>query len=189
MYNFLSKSVATKLKVLGWYQIAGGAIGVLLTIWLLAHTQTINGLLILLFMVAFCLYGLSIIAGKKLLGSQYNSGLTLSMINQFLQVFSFLFLGYGFMYVSGMALSGSIRYNVSEVGEGLKLGFDFGLFSKWNFNINSDNRSFDFTVNFLAIYLLYYTYRLRQETQSELKRSKLPYVEKMDNNLDTNTTG
>ncbi|MFD1256828.1 hypothetical protein ACFQ3S_08465 [Mucilaginibacter terrae] len=173
MPDIFSKSVAIKLKVLGWYQIIGGAIGVLLTIWLLARTQAVSGLLILLFMVAFCLYGLSITAGKKLLGSQYDTGLKLSIINQMLQVFSFLFLGYGFMYVSGLVLSGNIKYNVGEDGNGLRMGVDFGLFSKWNFDINSNNRSFLFSMNFLAVYLLYFIYRLRQRINFEFKQYQL----------------
>jgi hypothetical protein len=95
MSDLFSKSIATKLRVLGWYQIIGGVIGVLLTLWLFVKMQTLSGLVILLFIIAFGLYGLSITAGKKLLGAQYKLGLRLSIINQVLQIVGFLFLGYG----------------------------------------------------------------------------------------------
>jgi hypothetical protein len=186
MSDLLAKSIAIKLKVLGWYQIIGGAIGVLLTLWLFVKMQALSGLVILLFMVAFGLYGLSITAGKKLLGSQYETGLKLSIINQLLQIISFLFLGYGFMYVSGMALSGSISYNVGEYGNGFKLGFDFGILSKWNIDINSDNKSFNLGVNFLAIYILYFIYRLRQKIQIEFTQQELPQNNDLDNDLASN---
>jgi hypothetical protein len=186
MPDLFSKSIAIKLRVLGWYQIIGGAIGVLLTLWLFVKMQTLSGLIILLFIIAFGLYGLSITAGKKLLGAQYQTGLKLSMINQFLQIVSFLFLGYGYMYVSGMALSGNISYNVGGYGSGFKLGFDLGIFSKWNIDINSDNRSFNVSVNFLAIYLLYFIYRLRQKINDELKTSEISQVTYMGNDLNAN---
>jgi hypothetical protein len=90
------------------------------------------------------------------------------------------------MYVSGMVLSASISYNVGENGNGFKLGFDLGIFSKWNIDINSDNRSFNFSVNFLAIYLLYFIYRLRQKIYDEFKTSEITQVTEMGNDLDTN---
>ncbi|WP_448701831.1 hypothetical protein ACFGVR_06210 [Mucilaginibacter sp. AW1-3] len=157
MQDKLSRGTTIRLKILGWYQIIGGIAGLILTIWLLVRTETITGLIALLFLTAFGLYVFSIYCGKLLLGNGYNKGLSLSNVNQALQIVNFLFLGYGFMYISGVMLIGSIKY-----GGGFSMGFNFGFNSIWQFSIHSDDRSFALGVNFVAIYLLFFVANLRE---------------------------
>lgn len=46
------KNKDTKLKVLWFYQIAGGVAGLAMTIYLIAQTATITGLILLLYLIA-----------------------------------------------------------------------------------------------------------------------------------------
>src|SRR4051794_7907039 len=98
------KNKGTKLKVLGYYQIVGGIAGLAITIYLIAQTATITGLILLLYLIALGLYSFSIYCGTQVLKSKKHS-LNISLINQYLQLISFAILGYGFKYISGLLLS------------------------------------------------------------------------------------
>lgn len=67
MLPFISKKSNIKLKILAWYQIIGGIAGLLITIWLLARTGQINGLILLILLFASGLYVFSIYCGRLLL--------------------------------------------------------------------------------------------------------------------------
>jgi len=160
MTNEISKAIKIGLKTLGWYQIIGGIMGLLLTIYLLAKTGGITGVAMLLYLAAIGLYVFSIYSGRLLLGKRYETGLSFTIVNQLLQIFNFLVLGYGYFYISGAFLMGAISVNHTD---GFKMGLDFGLTSKWRLDWNSDDTSFELGVNFLAVYLSYFAYNLRKK--------------------------
>ena len=178
MPPFLSKKSAIKLKILGWYQIVGGAFGVLLTFWLLAKTEQVSGLLLILYLAAFSLYAFSVWCGRLLLTDKYIKGLNLTIVNQAMQIISFTMLGYAFMYVSGAMLLGQI-----EIDHGFTMGFHFGLSSEWRIYFQSDDRSFNLAINFVAIYLLYFTDKLH----TTIKNEKAGYEEEQLNEVTPGT--
>jgi hypothetical protein len=162
MQPFLSKKSKIKLKVFGWYQIIGGILGVLLTFYLLAHTNQVTGLIIILYLVAFGLYAFSIYCGWLLLTDNQLKGLNLSIINQAFQILNFTLFGYGFMYVSGMMILGGVKAE-----DGFKIAFNFSLTSTWHLYFASDDKSMELGINFLAIYLVYFADKLRTTIKSE----------------------
>jgi len=176
MRNNLSKATIIRLRVLAWYQIVGGIVGLLVSIWLLARTETVNGLMMLLFMLAFVLYGYSAYCGRLLLGSNYNKGLTLSYFNQALQVVIFSFAGYSFMYVSGAMVLAGIKY--ISGGVGLTFAFNFSLTSTWRFWFATNDLSFELSINFVAIYLLIFIDKLRQRVTKDKQDQEAIEMEK-----------
>jgi len=162
MQPFLSKKSKIKLKIFGWYQIIGGIVGVLLTLYLLARTGQLTGLMMILYLIAFGLYGFSIYSGRAVLGNNHERGLNLSILNQAMQVVSFTLLGYGFMYVSGMMFLVGIKAEA-----GVKINFNFSLTSTWYLYFKSDDSTNEFAINFLAIYLIYFADKLRLITKNE----------------------
>ncbi|MEO6980376.1 MAG: hypothetical protein ABI113_18435 [Mucilaginibacter sp.] len=162
MQPFLSKKSKIKFKIFGWYQIIGGIVGVLLTLYLLALTDQLTGLMMILYLIAFGLYSFSIYSGRILLGNNHERGLNLSILNQAMQVVSFTLLGYGFMYVSGMMFLVSIKAEA-----GVKINFNFSFTSTWHLYFKSDDSTNEFAINFLAIYLIYFADKLRLITKNE----------------------
>ena len=160
MENILNNDIKSKIKWLAIYQIVGGIIGIGLTIWLIAQTVTITGLVILFFILAAGLYSFSIYCGKQLLKGKIKSGLKLSIINQALQVINFAVLGYAFNFVAGLILSIGINYT-----NDFKITFNFSL-SEFQFNINSDKELVTVGFNIVAIYLVYLIDRLQQDIEN-----------------------
>ncbi|MEZ2337192.1 hypothetical protein [Mucilaginibacter sp. RCC_168] len=162
MQPFTSSRSKLKLKILGWYQIVGGIVGLLITIWLLAHIGQINGLILLLLLIVFGLYSFSIYCGR-LLFTNYDKGLNLSVINQILQIAHFSMLGYAYQYVSGL---------VFEIGMSKKPGFNL-IFnfnftnSTWQLSVGTSDRSFVLAINLVAIAWLYYIEKLRKTLNAE----------------------
>jgi hypothetical protein len=160
MENVLNNDIKSKIKGLAIYQIAGGIIGIGLTIWSIAQAVTITGLLILFFVLAAGLYSFPIYCGRQLLFGKIKSGLKLSIINQVLQVINFAVLGFAFKFVAGIILSIGIDYT-----NNFNFTFNFSL-SEFQFNINSGKELITIGFNVVAIYLVYLIDKLQQEIEN-----------------------
>jgi hypothetical protein len=101
--NF-SLLVINRIKFLAIYQIAGGIIGFLLVGWFFLQFGSISGIYLFAPLIAFFLFGYSIYCGVILLQKK-ESGIRLSLISQWLQLFGFIFFGYGFKFASGVFIS------------------------------------------------------------------------------------
>ena len=163
MQPFISSKSKIKLKILGWYQIVGGIIGILMTVWLLAHTGQINGLMLLLLLIAFGLYGFSIYCGR-LLFKDYAQGLKLSVINQAIQIIHFAMLGYAYQYISGLMFEIGLS---KKPGFNLIFNFNFALSSTWQLSVGTSDRSFILAINLMAIGWLYYIEKLKITLKTE----------------------
>jgi len=140
----------------------GGILGVLLTFWLLAHTDQISGLLLIIYLAALGLYAFSIFCGRLLLTDKYLRGLNLSILNQALQVASFAMFGYAFMYVAGARLLGEMT-----IDHGITFGLNFSLTSSWRIYVDSDDKSINLAINFVAIYLVFFADKLLTFVRNE----------------------
>ncbi len=159
--NILSNDIKSRIKGLAYYQIAGGVIGIGLTIWLIAQTAIVTGLAILIFILAAGLYTFSIYCGQQLLKGETKTGLKLSVFNQALQTINFAVLGFAFKFVAGLLFSIGIDYT-----NDFKFNFNFSL-CEFQFNINSDKEMATIGINIIAIYLVYYINKLQQEIENK----------------------
>lgn len=182
MPPFLSKQSRIKLKVLAWYQIIGGIMGILVTIWLVAQLGQINGLILLILLFATSLYVFSIYCGRLLLTDKYLTGFKLTIINQVIQIPQFAMLGYAFWYVSGCMVTIGIN-----VDHGFGFDFNFHIMSTYQISVATSETTFKLAINLFAIYLVHFTEKLRTmmkeekasfdelEISNELKDERLAY--------------
>ncbi|MBS1523661.1 MAG: hypothetical protein JST50_21845 [Bacteroidetes bacterium] len=168
MSPFLSKASKIKLRVLAWYQIVGGIVGLGITFWLIFRVGQVNSLMILIILFALALYAFSIYSGRLLLIDKYSKGLRLTIINQALQVLQFAMMGYGYLYVSGLMLTVGIK-----VENGFTFDFNFALASTWNMSIASSETAFNISINLVAIYFIYFSNKLK----STIEKEKASYEE------------
>jgi hypothetical protein len=149
------KNKDTKLKVLGYYQIVGGIAGLAITIYLIAQTATITGLILLLYLIALGLYSFSIYCGTQVLKNK-NHSLNISLINQYLQLISFTILGYGFKYISGLLLSVGV-----DLTNSFDIKFNMGIMSTWEMNWNSDADKIELNLNLVALFFIIFIDKLK----------------------------
>ena len=156
----LSSKIKSKLELLAYYQIAGGTIGFIMVIWLVAQTVTITGLIMLILLFAGGLYSFSIYCGRLLLKGDYNLGLKLSTINQALQIFSFALLGFAFNFVAGLCISIGFDYT-----NDFKSDFSISL-SDFLVSVNKDEELITFGFNFVAVFVIQYINRIKNEIEN-----------------------
>jgi hypothetical protein len=153
------KNTRFTLKIIGWLQVVGGITGLGLMVYLMTRTGTINGAILLIFLMGLGLYSYSIYAGKRLLTDEdKKAGIILTMVNQVPQIIQWSMLGYALTYASGAQLA----IGIANTG----LSFDFAI-SSFKMAIHSDN-AFLFRVNFVAIIII----SVLADVLSEMKKEK-----------------
>jgi len=157
-----------KIKLLSYYQIFGGMVGLILVVYLIAQTGTITGLHLLIFSLATILYANSIYCGRAVLTDPVDKGLTLSKVNQALQTIYFSINGYGFKYISGGGILASIDYS-----EGLEFHMNLTA-SAFLIDINNDHHIALLGFNILAIYLIYYIVGLEERLEEQKLLEQFP---------------
>ena len=156
-----TNKLKSKISFLAYYQVAGGTVGILLLIWLLASTFPVLGMNILLYLFMAILFGLSICSGWLLIDKRIEIGLTLSKINQMLQIFGIAFGGFAYEYVAGVGLSPGINLE-----DGASFDFNFYL-SKLELYINSSKDFAKVEFNLVAIYLVYFIIKLQNRVANQ----------------------
>lgn len=154
-------NLKSKIAVLAYYQVAGGTVGILLLVWLVASTFPVSGTNILLYFFMVVFFGASIWSGWLLIDKRIESGLKLSKINQLLQVFGVAFGGVAYEYVAGVALLPGINLE-----DGANFTFDF-TFSKLELYVNTSKDFAKVKFNLIAIYLVYYIAKLQNIIANE----------------------
>lgn len=142
------KNTDTTIKLISWIQILGGILGLGVMGYLLLQTGTINGPILLIFIIGIGLFSFCIYSGKRLLkDTEKTTALILSIINQVLQIFQWGIFGFAFAYSSGLELT------VGFSGGSFK--FDFSILtSNFQMTIWGDG-DFLFKVNIIAILLIF----------------------------------
>lgn len=144
-------------KIIGWYEIIGGIIGAVLTIVVMLKVGLLQQFLIsLIFFVFLVLFLISITSGVLLL-RQIKWGETLSMIIQSLQIPKFIIGGTAYSFIAGAKLS--IMFSR---GLGTGFGVDFGIFSEFNFHVNSYLHGILFGVNLVPIVVIFLLLKYRR---------------------------
>lgn len=94
------KDLVKKIHFLGYFQAIGGLLGFLLTV---IDIITNNSVPIRTY-IGSLVFGFSLYCGYCLLSEKYESGLKLSLVNQFMQVLSFSVFGLSYGYISSLGL-------------------------------------------------------------------------------------
>ncbi len=169
MENNLKKDTVSKLKALGIYQIAGGVVGLLLTIWSILNLAAISALLILILLIAVILYSYSVYCGILLVKNKI-AGLKHSLINQFLQVINFVISGFAFKYISGVFLTVGI-----DLTDSFYFLFNIGI-SSWQISLFDDSEPFLINFNLVALFLILFIEKLKRKIDKEQLENQLAVI-------------
>lgn len=156
IYKF-PKKIEQKLKIVAYYQIAGGIFGLIMFIKLLASVGTLTGPILLILSFVAGIFSFSVFCGRRILKRKIDSALQLSMILQSVQIFSFAIFGYSFKIIAGVGIL--LGFNFIE---GFDAGFKF-VTADFQINIATEDHDVALYVNVFATYLLYYINELRED--------------------------
>ena len=155
----VEKQLRKQITALALYQIVGGILGIVLTLWVMLQGEVVLTQQVLRFsLFAAGLFVFSILCGRLLFRNPPR-GLVLSLINQVLQVIYFAFGAYGFQYVAG-----------------LRIGFGFDMIGSWTFKFRVALSSFQFdlgtdtgqkfiAINLVALFLIFWMERLLEQVK------------------------
>lgn len=166
MNTLKNKKLINSLKLLAYYEIIGGLIGLAILIYLILITSSIQLPLIVFLAIGTPLFALSIISGQQLLKENPRRGLNLSTATQYLQIISFAIHGYSFMFVSGFMLSAGI-----DMTDSLKMSGSFSL-SELRINYNLHNELLFFKLNIVAVIILIVIGKIKSELKVDALADK-----------------
>lgn len=150
----------TEIKILSWYQIIGGIIGLGMMIQYILQTEAFNGYAVLLLFVMLILYLFSVASGLILLKNPAK-GMLPSRINQIIQIIGFAVAGYSFQYISGLGVS--IGFDITE---GMLLKLNAAL-SSFEYNWNTDHDEAFLVVNIVPLVVMYLLNKIENELEQE----------------------
>lgn len=156
----MKDKIRNQLRGLAIYQIVGGGLGIAFTAVVMLQGSTILTQQVLrASLLAAGLFVFSIICGS-LLFRKPQRGLTLSLVNQVLQVVYITFGAFSFQYVAG-----------------LRVGVGFDMVGSWTFKFRLALSSFQFAlgtdtgqkfigINLVALLLIFWIERLQEKVKS-----------------------
>jgi hypothetical protein len=130
----------TTLNIISWIQIIGGITGLGLIADLLLQTDSINGPILLIFLIGLGLFIFAIYTGVSLFfDKNKKKGVILTILNQFFQFFQWHILGYGMSYSSGAELligvkGGTLNFRIAAFISTFRMSIHSQ--DSWNFSIN-----------------------------------------------------
>ena len=156
----MTTKIYADLLKLGWYQIIGGAAGILIILYSLLSLTQFSELIISIYSFMLLFFAYSIYCGTLCI-KKSDKALTHSLINQFLQIFAFAVFGFAFAYVAGLYLSIGLDLSTS-----VEIKFNFGI-SKFDFNINREQERSEVNLNLVAFGLIYWIDQLIKKVKAE----------------------
>lgn len=150
-------------KAIGWYEIIGGAIGLLLILFLTFRIDIFsNAFATLIYIIFSALFLVSMLAGYSVLKNK-NYGFSLSIIIQLLQSIQFILKGTYFSFLAGAQLTFQF-FGGYESG----FKFKFGAFSEFNLHINSGIYGWLISINIVPLIIIYYLMKMRSNERYEM---------------------
>jgi hypothetical protein len=150
------RNTVLTLKIIAWWQIIGGILGMAVMAYIMLHTDTVTGPVLLLILIGVGLFGFSIFSGKKIITDiEKSSGIIYSIINQSIQLLQWSVLGYKLVYSSGLQVTIGIQKS--------SLVFNFNaLMSEFSIAIKSDE-DFFLRLNISALLLVFVLFNILEE--------------------------
>ena len=160
MENFISPQSKNDLLKIGVYQILTGFLGLSIFLWSVHRTPTWTTPVIVLILIALLFFVFSIGTGFQCLKMKERA-LTLSLINQGIQMVGFNIMGYAFKFSAGFFLSVGI-----DITEKFKFSINAGLSDMAiRMNVESDIVAIDF--NLVAIIIFVWVDKINKTIKAE----------------------
>jgi len=158
------REIHNRIKYLGYYQIIGGIIGILMMILSIYDQLNSNGFFLFALFLFMSLCGFSIYSGILLLQKKYQKGLKFSVFTQAVQILSFVLLGYIFDFAIGIYLRLTVELTNDTI-----FGLDFG-FTNWNLSRTANPDLIEINLNIVAIILLLFISKCLDRIKIELNK-------------------
>lgn len=154
------QKIKSEFKILGIYQLIGGILGLVLLFYSIYDTgiRAIPIFFLLLTISLFFVY--SILCGILCLKS-HDLALTLSFVNQLIQLLGIGLGGYLYNYVAGVYFS--LKFDLTDLSN-INLGFGI---SKMELQFNRDINFHILEINFIAIALIIWIDKLQRKIRNE----------------------
>src|SRR3954454_10812590 len=172
MIIHLPRSIVNKLRALAIYQIIGGLLGLLITVWDVMEYPSFSASIIIMFAIAFGLYIFSLISGW-LLWYQYTAGVQCSLINEYLQIVHFSIAGWAYMYTSGGYFSLGV-----DLTYAYKVLIDFGIIPTLQLKAFTQTPEVQLSFNFVAILLVVFLTHVKRDLEEDVLLENLLTEEK-----------
>ena len=146
------KEIEQHLKILGFYQLIGGIVGIIMCAYFF------NNILIQI-IVSFGFYGFCCYCGYLLIRRKYLKGLNYSILNQAFQIISFGIFGFAIKYTSGLYAGFGIDLSNDFITK-----FDIG-FNSWKLYLNSNPELAFLYINIIPILIIGFIFRTKDKIE------------------------
>ncbi len=156
----IDKRLEKKINFIEIYQIIGGIIGFLFTLYLLFTTDLSkyqNGIGYLSMLTPFLFFGFCIYSGIILNKKNYVQGLKLVFISLLMQLIAFDVFGLFYSAINGIGINLTLNLTNDVIA-----GFDFYP-SQFLLALNSNSAIFIVKINLITIAMLFYTAEIFQK--------------------------
>ncbi|MBP6588330.1 MAG: hypothetical protein KA208_09965 [Flavobacterium sp.] len=156
----IDKRLEKKINFIEIYQIIGGIIGFLFTLYLLFTTDLSkyqNGIGYLSMLTPFLFFGFCIYSGIILNKKNYVQGLKLVFISLLMQLIAFDVFGLFYSAINGIGIKLTLNLTNDVIA-----GFDFYP-SQFLLALNSNSAIFIVKINLITIAMLFYTAEIFQK--------------------------
>lgn len=156
----IDKRLEKKINFIEIYQIIGGIIGFLFTLYLLFTTDLSkyqNGIGYLSMLTPFLFFGFCIYSGIILNKKNYVQGLKLVFISLLMQLIAFDVFGLFYSAINGIGINLTLNLTNDVIA-----GFDFYP-SQFLLALNSNSAIFIVKINLVTIAMLFYTAEIFQK--------------------------
>jgi apolipoprotein N-acyltransferase len=165
MEEFISTQSKNDLLKIGLYQIITGFWGLSIFLWSVHGTQTWTTPVIILTLIALLFFAFSIVTGFQCLKMKERA-LTLSLINQGIQMVGFNIMGYAFKFAPGFFLALGV-----DMTENFKFTLNAGLSDMAiNMNVQSDIVAIDFNLVAIIIFVWLDKINKRIKVEQEIRK-------------------
>ena len=163
----MNKNLKSDILKLGWYQVIGGAIGIIIVLNILFHLELAAlGLNLLFYFVMILFFSYSVYCGILCIKLK-TAALQFSLVNQFLQLLGFSFGGFTFKYVAGFFLSAGL-----DITNELHVSFNLGI-STFQIYIVQEPITNYINFNLMALFLIYIIDKLKKEQKLEKEQEEI----------------
>ena len=160
-------------EIIGIYEIIGGSIGLILLLFGQLSLNKFTFLGLLMWLIVFGFYGLTVYAGIKLY-KKHDKAIMLSEIVQYMQIVSFGLVGYYMAFTSGITAYLGIDYTADLI---FKFAFNFNP-SGTQLSYLGDKTPFYIYINLIPILVI----TLMDIGKKRLQKEKLE-IESQINNI------
>jgi hypothetical protein len=162
MERFISTRSKSDLLKIGLYQIIGACFGLLLILWLLCGKKTLTAPEVIMTFIGMIPFSFSIFTGYQCLKMKERV-LTLSYINQRIQLVGFNILGFAFIYAPCIYV-----YFTVDLTDNLKFLVNAAIFG-YRIDFHTQSRDIAININLIALIALVWLGRINDRIKTEVE--------------------